>query len=75
MSNYDVEWLLERSFSAENRTRYLENHYRPQPKLWSKNQFEMKIFQAKEVFENDEGISYLNSLLNQLTQLFSMKIK
>lgn len=75
VSNYDVEWLLERSFSAENRTRYLENHYRPQPKLWSKNQFEMKVFQAKEVFEYDEGISYLNSLLNQLTQLFSMKIK
>lgn len=56
VSKYDIEWLLKRHFSDDNRKSYLEHRYRPTPKLWSKNQFEMKMFQANDVFEDDEGL-------------------
>lgn len=56
MSKFDIDWLIERSFTAENKKRYLEEHYQPELALWSKKQFEMKIFQASDVFESDEGI-------------------
>lgn len=65
VSRYDIKWLLERSFSRENRENYLENHYRPKPKLWSKNQFEMKVFEANDVFTNDEGTSLHFSLIEE----------
>lgn len=55
-SQFDIEWLLERNFSAENRKRYLDDHYRSKPQLWSKSQFDLKTFQAHDVFETDEGI-------------------
>lgn len=55
VSKFDWDWLCERSFSAENRKNYIEHHYRTKPKLWSKNQFVMKEFQANSVFDTDEG--------------------
>lgn len=55
VSKFDLEWLHERSFTAESRQRYFDNHYRPKPSLWSKEQFEMRTFEARNVFENDEG--------------------
>lgn len=54
---------MERSFSDDNREHYLEHQYRPMPKLWSKNQFEMKVFQADDVFTSDEG-SYFTHLIH-----------
>lgn len=55
MSKYDLKWLRERSFNHEHQKQYLDNHYRPQPTLWSKDQFELKTFEASEVLENNEG--------------------
>lgn len=56
MSKFDIDWLVERSFTDENRERYLEEHYQPKLRLWSKKQFEMKTFQASDVFGSDEGM-------------------
>lgn len=56
MSTFELEWLYERNFTAENRKIYLDNNYRPKPVLWSKDQFEMKEFNAADVLENDDGI-------------------
>ncbi|XP_055309057.1 gamma-butyrobetaine dioxygenase-like [Sitodiplosis mosellana] len=56
VSKFDFKWLYERSFTAESRQKYLDNHYRPKPMLWSKEQFEMKEFKAGDVFENDEAL-------------------
>lgn len=55
VSKFNLEWLRERSFATEHQKKYLDNHYRPQPKLWSKEQFEMKQFDANDLFENNEG--------------------
>lgn len=56
VSKFDLEWLHKRNFSAENRQKYLNNHYRSKPVLWSKDQFVLKEFQANDVFETDDGI-------------------
>lgn len=56
VSKFDISWLVERSFTDENKKRYLENHYQPELQLWSKKKFEMKTFQASDVFQSDEGI-------------------
>lgn len=55
VSKFDLQWLYERRFTAESRQKYLNNHYRPKPLLWSKEQFEMKEFEAAGVLECDEG--------------------
>lgn len=55
ISKFDIDWLVERSFTAENRKRYLEEHYQPPVALWSKKQFQMRTFQAADVFGSDEG--------------------
>lgn len=55
VSKFDFNWLYERNFNRENQKQYLEKNYRPAQKLWSRDQFEMKEFQAKDVFETDEG--------------------
>lgn len=60
VSKFDLEWLYERSFNAESRKNYLDNHYRPKPMLWSKKEFEMKQFKAADILENDEG-TYINN--------------
>lgn len=56
ISKFDIEWLIERSFSDENRKHYLEEQYQPPLALWAKKQFEMKTFQAADVFDSNEGI-------------------
>lgn len=55
VSKYDIEWLIQRNFSPENRKRYVENHYLPTPILWSKDQFKMNEFQSIDVLESDQG--------------------
>lgn len=59
VSKFDWDWLCERSFSAENRKKYIDNRYRPKYNLWSKKQFVLKEFQAENVFETDKGVYYL----------------
>lgn len=56
-SNYDLIWLMERNFSAENRKRYLKQVYRPEFRLWTKENFE-QIFQSfdfNDVMNTNEG--------------------
>lgn len=55
VSQFDVDWLCARNFTLENQKQYLDKHYRPQPELWSKSQFELKEFQASDVFDTDDG--------------------
>lgn len=55
VSKFDIDWLRERNFTTENQKRYLDKHYRPKPKLWSKDQFDLKPFQATNIFEDNEG--------------------
>lgn len=55
VSTFDLKWLRDRSFVPENQKKYLDNYYLPKHKLWSKDQFVMKTFEAKDVFENNEG--------------------
>lgn len=55
MSKFEIDWLVERSFTAENKKRYMEERYQPELHLWSKKTFEMKIFQAADVLESHEG--------------------
>lgn len=56
VSKFDWEWLCDRSFNADNRKKYIDGHYRPKPKLWSKTQFVIKEFQAESVFNTDAGM-------------------
>lgn len=62
MSKFDIDWLVDRSFTAENKKRYMEEHYQPELHLWSKKQFEMNVFQAYDVFESEEGTTIYNYL-------------
>ena len=53
-SSYDYDWLLQRSFSSNNRQRYLKT-YRPEKKLWSRNDFpeSLKFFDFHEIITDD----------------------
>lgn len=46
---------MERNFSLENREDYLKSFYRPEKKLWSKDDFSkvLKSFEFKDVIDND----------------------
>lgn len=59
VSNFDLNWLHERSFNADHQKQYIDTNF-IKPKLWSKNDFKMKEFQAVDVMESDEGISLDN---------------
>lgn len=57
-SDFTYSWLKERDFSLENRARYLRDIYRPEPKLWSGQQFHsiQREFQYQELLNSDEAL-------------------
>lgn len=56
ISNFEIDWLYKRNFSFENRCKYLESIYRPKVKLWPKDEFSMKTFEAANVLETNDGL-------------------
>ncbi|XP_037939818.1 gamma-butyrobetaine dioxygenase [Teleopsis dalmanni] len=64
-STFDLDWLLERDFSKDNRQRYIENVYKPAPRLWSKEEYVnvSKTFEYADVAnENEALLSWLETL-------------
>lgn len=64
-SVFDYEWLKVRSFSRENREQYLKTFYRPEKRLWSKNDFtdSLEYFDFTKVIASDlELHDWLNCL-------------
>lgn len=64
-STFDYDWLKARNFSLENREDYLKNLYRPEKKLWSKNDFAdiLQSFDFTKIMENDQELhDWLNCL-------------
>ncbi|XP_022228597.2 gamma-butyrobetaine dioxygenase [Drosophila obscura] len=57
-SQYPFAWLRERDFSLANRTRYLSDFYRPEPRHWSGLEFEhiRREFQYQELLASDEAL-------------------
>lgn len=56
-STYALEWLQRRDFAEDVRAEYLVKSYRPEKKIWSKNQFNeiFKTFDFHKILESDEG--------------------
>ncbi|CRK97926.1 CLUMA_CG011299, isoform A [Clunio marinus] len=64
-SEYDYEWLKARNFSIENREHYLKTFYRPDKKLWTKNNFKsiLQNFDFMKIIETDHELyDWLNCL-------------
>lgn len=57
-SGFTGEWLVERNFTQENCSDYLEEWYRPAPRLWSKKEFSeiLKNFKFRDVITDDEAL-------------------
>ncbi|XP_055594981.1 gamma-butyrobetaine dioxygenase-like isoform X1 [Uranotaenia lowii] len=57
-SEFDAQWLLERNFSEHHRKKYLNDWYRPRPKLWAKGDFPqvLKNFDFNDVLNEDEAL-------------------
>ncbi|KAM7343013.1 gamma-butyrobetaine dioxygenase-like [Cochliomyia hominivorax] len=57
-STFTLEWLKEHSFRKERHEHYIDTWYRPKPKTWSKDEFNviLKKFQYKDIMENDEAL-------------------
>jgi len=65
ISTFHLNWLKDRDFSVENRKRYLNEQYRPKPKLWGKKDFEnvYKTFKFDEVLNDDNALlSWLQTM-------------
>lgn len=60
---FSFDWLNERNFSLKNRTTYLNDVYKPRPRLWSKNDFLLQHFNYREIMaSNDSLAAWLKSL-------------
>ncbi|XP_055594983.1 gamma-butyrobetaine dioxygenase-like isoform X3 [Uranotaenia lowii] len=57
-SQFGIDWLVERNFSEENRQDYLKEWYRPQARLWGKQDFRdiLREFQFADVINSDEAL-------------------
>lgn len=57
LSDFDIEWLQKRSFGSSDREKYLSEVYRPQQRLWNKNEFHdiIKSFQYDDIINTKEG--------------------
>lgn len=57
-SVYTFDWLKARNFTSNNRDAYLKNFYRPEKKLWSKNDFAdiLQYFDFKKIIEDDREL-------------------
>lgn len=57
-SVFDYEWLMARNFSRENRERYLRRVYRPEKKLWSRDDFAkiLQSFDFTKIIESDREL-------------------
>lgn len=58
VSTYSLKWLEDRSFAESDRQHYLNTVYRPEPKLWSKSDFNQIIenFQYDDVVNTSTGM-------------------
>lgn len=56
-SVFPMNWLYERNFSPEMRSNYLQNVYRPPPRLWSKDDFKLEHFQYDDVMKSNDGLA------------------
>lgn len=57
-SQFNAAWLEDRNFSQQNTEQYLEEWYRPKPRLWRKHEFGevLKSFEFEDVITRDEGL-------------------
>ncbi|XP_058815777.1 gamma-butyrobetaine dioxygenase-like [Topomyia yanbarensis] len=59
-SQFGSEWLIERNFSEENSQQYLNEWYRPRPRLWSRSEFGeiLQHFEFQDVINSDEALEH-----------------
>lgn len=59
-SVYSIEWLTARDFSEDVRQKYLTESYRPEKRIWGKEEFKevCKSFDYNKIMEDDEGNLY-----------------
>lgn len=57
-SHYNSTWLEDRNFTEQNVQQYLEQWYRPKPRLWKKREFGeiLKSFEFEDVIGKDEAL-------------------
>ncbi|XP_062548797.1 gamma-butyrobetaine dioxygenase [Armigeres subalbatus] len=57
-SEFSGEWLVERNFTEENSKEYLNEWYRPRPRLWGKQEFGdiIKNFEFNDVINSDDAL-------------------
>lgn len=57
-SRYNSTWLEDRNFTEQNVQQYLEQWYRPKPRLWKKREFGeiLKSFEFEDVIGKDEAL-------------------
>ncbi|XP_053695155.1 gamma-butyrobetaine dioxygenase-like [Sabethes cyaneus] len=57
-SRFSSGWLVERNFTEDSRRRYLNEWYRPRPRLWAKREFGeiLKKFEFGDVIDSDEAL-------------------
>jgi gamma-butyrobetaine dioxygenase len=57
-SVFDYNWLKSRNFSLENREQYLKTSYRPEKKLWSRDDFTsvLQFFDFTKIMESDHEL-------------------
>ncbi|XP_058453202.1 gamma-butyrobetaine dioxygenase-like [Malaya genurostris] len=65
-SQFGSEWLIERSFNNDCRQEYLNEWYRPRPKLWNKQHFSkiLNNFEFEDVISCDKTLlAWIESLI------------
>lgn len=57
-SVFDYEWLQARNFADDNRENYLQKFYRPEKRLWSKDDYKdvLQYFDFKKIIESDQEL-------------------
>lgn len=62
-SVFRLDWLNERNFSTEKRNNYLQNVYKPQPLLWSKDNLPLEQFHYGDIMDSNGSLAaWLKSL-------------
>uniref|UniRef100_A0A8D8NN44 Gamma-butyrobetaine dioxygenase n=1 Tax=Culex pipiens TaxID=7175 RepID=A0A8D8NN44_CULPI len=57
-SQFDASWMSKRNFTQQNTEQYLEEWYRPTPRLWKRSEFGevLKSFEFDDVIGRDEAL-------------------
>lgn len=56
-SKYDLKWLKQRDFAAEQRKKYIEEVYKPKEVIWGHREYNeiLKIYDFQKIITNDLG--------------------